>query len=69
MWRHLKVNLTDLVFSASEAMDLSDPSLVDHQMRTAYVCNELARAAKIHHEINERLFLAALMHDIGALSP
>lgn len=69
MWRNLKVNLTDLVFSVSEAMDLSDPSLVDHQVRTGFVCMCLARAAEIDYATTERLFLAALMHDIGALSP
>ena len=34
MWQHLKVSLTDLVFSVFEAMDLSNPSLVDYQVRT-----------------------------------
>ena len=69
MWRHLKVNLADLLFSVSEAMDLSDHSLVDHQVRTAYVAGELARVAKLEHGLSERLFIAALLHDIGALSP
>ena len=69
MWRNLKVNLTDLVFSVSEAMDLSHPSLVDHQVRTGFVCVCLARAAQMDYTAMERLFLAALMHDIGALSP
>ena len=69
MWQHLKVSLTDLIFSVSEAMDVSDPSLVDHQVRTGYVCCELARAAKLDPTVNEQLFLAALLHDIGALSP
>lgn len=69
MWRHQKVNLADLLFSVSEAMDLSDHSLVDHQVRTAYVAGELARVAKLEHGLAERLFTAALLHDIGALSP
>jgi len=69
VWRHINVNLADLLFSVSEAMDLSDPSLVDHQLRTAYVACELARAARLEHGAAEQLFTAALLHDIGALSP
>lgn len=69
MWHNLKVSLADILFSVSEAMDLSDPSLVLHQIRTAYVCAELARAAGLDHNQSDRLFIAALLHDIGALSP
>lgn len=69
MWRNLTVNLADLLFSVSEAMDLSDASLVDHQVRTAYVCSEMAYAAELDYGQSERLFVAALLHDIGALSP
>lgn len=69
MWRNLTVNLADLLFSVSEAMDLPDASLVDHQVRTAYVCSEMARATQLDYGQSERLFVAALLHDIGALSP
>lgn len=69
MWRHLKVSLTDLIFSVSEAMDLSDPRLVDHQVRTGFICSELARAGNLSFGTADQLFLAALLHDIGALSP
>lgn len=69
MWRNLTVNLADLLFSVSEAMDLSDASLVNHQIRTAFICSEMARAAKLDYAHTERLFVAALLHDIGALSP
>lgn len=69
MWHHINVNLADLLFSVSEAMDLSDPSLVDHQLRTAYITCEMARAATLDHQQTELLFTAALLHDIGALSP
>ncbi|MDR3514680.1 MAG: HD domain-containing protein [Azospirillaceae bacterium] len=65
----MTVNLADLLFSVSEAMDLSDSTLVDHQLRTAFVSSEIARAAQLDYELVERLFIAALLHDIGALSP
>jgi len=69
MWRNVAVNLSDLLFSVSEVMDLSDVSLHDHQIRTAFVASELALAAKLDYRQTERLFVAALLHDIGALSP
>jgi HD-GYP domain-containing protein (c-di-GMP phosphodiesterase class II) len=69
MWRNVTVNLSDLLFSVSGVMDLSDPTLVDHQIRTAFVASEMALAAKLDYVQTERLFVAALLHDIGALSP
>jgi HD-GYP domain-containing protein (c-di-GMP phosphodiesterase class II) len=69
MWRYVTVNLSDLLFSVSEVMDLSDASLFDHQVRTAYVASRLARAGKLDYRQAECLFVAALLHDIGALSP
>jgi HD-GYP domain-containing protein (c-di-GMP phosphodiesterase class II) len=69
MRRSLTVSLADLLFSVAEVMDLSDPSLVDHQIRTAFVASELARTARLEYGQTERLFVAALLHDIGALSP
>jgi len=69
MWRDLTINLADFLFSVADAMDLSDASLVDHQIRTAFISAEIARAAKLDYPQTERLFVAALLHDIGALSP
>lgn len=69
MWRNIKINLADLLFSVSEAMDLFDPSLVHHQVRTAFVADRLAGAARLDYAQSERLLIAALLHDIGALSP
>jgi HD-GYP domain-containing protein (c-di-GMP phosphodiesterase class II) len=69
MLRNSTINLADLLFSVSEVMDLSDPSLADHQMRTAFVSSRLARTAQLDHGQTECLFVAALLHDIGALSP
>jgi putative nucleotidyltransferase with HDIG domain len=69
MWRNVAVSLSDLLFSVSEVMDLADESLVDHQVRTAFVASEMARAARLDYAQTERLLIAALLHDIGALSP
>jgi HD-GYP domain-containing protein (c-di-GMP phosphodiesterase class II) len=69
MKRDRTVNLFDLLFSVSEVMDMSDDSLVDHQMRTAFIAGEMAHAARLDYGATERLTVAALLHDIGALSP
>jgi HD-GYP domain-containing protein (c-di-GMP phosphodiesterase class II) len=50
-------------------MDLVDPSIALHQQRTAFIAWEMGKAAHLSHEAIERLFVAGLLHDIGALSP
>lgn len=69
MWSQLTANFSDLIFAVSEALDSAAPSLANHQIRTAYVATELARAAGLDYDQTECLAIAALLHDIGALSP
>lgn len=68
MQRNITVNLGNLVLSLSDAMDLASPSLVQHQQRTAFVVWEMGKAARLSNERLERIFTAALLHDIGAFS-
>ena len=68
MQRTVSVNLGNLVLSLSDAMDLASPSLSKHQQRTAFIVWELARMAGFSHERAENVFIAALLHDVGALS-
>jgi HD-GYP domain-containing protein (c-di-GMP phosphodiesterase class II) len=68
MQRQTTVNLGNLVLSLSDAMDLASPSLIQHQQRTAFVVWEMGKAAKIPPERLEKIFIAALLHDIGAFS-
>ena len=68
MQRSITVNLGNLVLSLSDAMDLASPALIHHQQRVAFVTWEMAKAAKISNERLERSFIAALLHDIGALT-
>lgn len=65
----LSVNLGNLFLSISDAMDLVSPAIALHQQRTAFIVWEMAKAAKLGDSSVERLFLAGLLHDIGALSP
>lgn len=68
MQRQITVNLGNLVLSLSEAMDLADPSLIQHQQRTAFAVWEMGKAAGFSSERLEQIFIAALLHDIGAFS-
>ena len=68
MQQNITVNLGNLVLSLSDAMDLASPSLIDHQQRTAFVVWAMGKAAGLANEKLEEIFLAALLHDIGAFS-
>ncbi|MBF0558294.1 MAG: HD domain-containing protein [Nitrospirae bacterium] len=68
MRRNITVNLRELVLSLSDAMDLASPALTQHQQRTAFVVWEMGKAARFSTDRLERIFKAALLHDIGAFS-
>ncbi len=68
MYNQLSINLLNLLLSLSDALDLASPELSFHQMRTAFIVWELAKVAKMDPQETSRLFSAALLHDIGALS-
>lgn len=63
-----QVNMTDLIFSISEAMDVTHHALALHQLRTAYICWRMAEEAGLSSIQTEKLFLAATLHDIGAFT-
>jgi len=66
--RNITVNLGNLVLSLSDAMDLASPLLIQHQQRTAFTVWEMGKAAGFSGETLEQLFIAALLHNIGAFS-
>jgi HD-GYP domain-containing protein (c-di-GMP phosphodiesterase class II) len=68
MQRRITVNLGNLVLSLSDAMELVSPLLIQHQQRTAYVVSEMGKHADLTNEKLEKVFIAALLHDIGAIS-
>jgi HD-GYP domain-containing protein (c-di-GMP phosphodiesterase class II) len=68
MYPKVSVNLGNLVLSLSDALDLAFTSLAMHQQRTAFIAWELGRLAKLEKERLENIFIAALLHDVGALS-
>jgi len=68
MYRKISVSLGNLILSLSDALDLAFSSLAMHQQRTAFVAWTLAEQAKLPKKRVENVFLAGLLHDIGALS-
>jgi HD-GYP domain-containing protein (c-di-GMP phosphodiesterase class II) len=68
MYPKISVNLGNLVLSFSDALDLGFSSLAMHQQRAAFIAWELGKRAKLPEKRIENVFLAALLHDIGALS-
>lgn len=69
MLREIYVNLNNIFLSLSDAIDLANPDIACHQMRCAYMAWQMATQAGLPHDRVKRLYMAALLHDIGALSP
>lgn len=68
MYSKISVNLGNLILSLSDTLDLAFYSLAMHQQRTAFIAWELAKRAKLEGKRIENVFIAGLLHDIGALS-
>jgi HD-GYP domain-containing protein (c-di-GMP phosphodiesterase class II) len=68
MQRNTTVNLGNLLLSLSEALDLASPALSQHQLRVAFISWEVAKQAILPNPIKTNIFMAALLHDIGAMS-
>lgn len=62
------VTLHELLLCLSKAQDLVSPELSNHHERVAYLSIRLAEQIKLPLEQQKDIFLAALVHDIGALS-
>ena len=68
MYPKISMNLGNLVLSLSDTLDLAFHSLAKHQLRTAFIAWELGKMAKLQEKRLENVFIAGLLHDIGALS-
>lgn len=68
MKRQMFVNLGNLLLALSEAVDLANPSISQHQQRTAFISLEIAKNFGVSQGVLENIFSAALLHDIGAIS-
>jgi len=50
-------------------MELVSPLIAAHQQRTAFIAWKICNAAELPVETTERIFVAALLHDVGAITP
>lgn len=69
MLKQIFVDLDNLFLSLSDAIDLASPAIASHQQRTAYIAWQVSTEAKVAEETVEKIYKAALLHDIGALTP
>jgi HD-GYP domain-containing protein (c-di-GMP phosphodiesterase class II) len=69
MYQKVNVKLHNLLLSLSDALDLASPQLSQHQLRTAFIAGEIGKIAGIPADNETDLFIAALLHDVGALTP
>jgi len=70
MYRDIfSINLANFLLSFSDAMDMANASVASHQMRTSFICIEMGKAANLSESDIRKIFIAAIIHDIGALSP
>jgi HD-GYP domain-containing protein (c-di-GMP phosphodiesterase class II) len=64
----ISVSLSDMLFSLSTALDLIDVNLYDHHNRVCYISVQLAKALRFSTEDINDIYMAAIMHDIGAIA-
>lgn len=62
------INLGNLILCLSDALDLFNPLLSSHQLRTAAICLAMGRELGMGGTRLSGLFTSAALHDVGALS-
>ncbi len=68
MLQEFSAQFSNFLLSLSDAIDIANPQIASHQIRTAFIAWKIATAAKLPETRIENIYLAALFHDIGALS-
>lgn len=64
----IRCNFRELLLCLSNAQDLISPLLDSHQQQVAYLSYRLAEQSGLSAQERKEIFLAALVHDLGALS-
>lgn len=62
------IDLNDLLLSVSNAQGLVSPELFNHQQMVAYLSFRIAEKMMLDANTCREVFLAALIHDVGALT-
>jgi len=64
----MKIKLSKIILTLSEALDLVSPAVVRHHQRVGYLAFSLAEECGLGEKEKRDLLLAGVLHDIGALS-
>jgi hypothetical protein len=57
MYQTISINLSNLLLSLSDALDLASPDLSQHQLRTAFMAWEMGKVANLPDGLMESLFM------------
>lgn len=68
MLKEPKVSTFDLVSCLSDAIDLINPSIVDHHKQVAYIAHAIGGELGLSRDERFELALAGALHDVGAVS-
>ena len=68
MLQEFNAKFSNFLLSLSDAMDIANHQIASHQMRTSFLAWKIATAAQLSEDKIEKIYLAALLHDVGALS-
>jgi HD-GYP domain-containing protein (c-di-GMP phosphodiesterase class II) len=63
----VSVSLFDMLSCLSTALDLIDDELIDHHNRVCYIATKIACQIGLSTEKINDVFMASIMHDIGAI--
>jgi len=69
MYNPISIKLLDFLMSLSESLDLFNPLLAQHQIRTAFIAWKIGKEFRLEPSDLENIITAALLHDIGAMTP
>ena len=64
----INVDIMEIVLSLSSIIDLACPQLNEHHARVAHIARNIAETAGLDGKACENIYVAALLHDCGALS-
>lgn len=64
----ITVDMFQMLSALSTALDIINPALNNHQKRTCYIAASLAEALKMPTGQVSTVFMASIMHDIGAIT-
>ena len=69
MLKDASINLGSFLLSMADAIERSGPEISSHQLRTAFIAWRICETGRFANQARARIFIAALLHDIGALTP